>query len=444
MTDDGRTYDVVLWGATGFTGRYVAEYLAERYGAAGLDWAVAGRDREKLEALREDLAAIDPDCESLDVLTGDALDRESLDAIAERTRVVCTTVGPYATYGSDLVAACVERGTDYCDLTGEVHWMRRTIDEHHDEARERGVRIVHACGFDSVPSDIGTLLVQEYARETFGAPCSEVRAFASSSSFGISGGTMASMVGMYEAVSETPGLRRVLADPRSLTPDGGRGGSDDRGRGGPESRRRGDEGRRGDDRRRGLPRYESDLGQWTAPFVMAVVNEKVVHRSNALLDYPWGREFHYHEVTPTGSGPSGALVATGISGGLALSTGIMSVSPLRDLVARYVLPDPGEGPSREEIEASSFEVRLLGTGADGESGEEFVVEATVAGDRDPGYGATPWMVAESAVCLATGETDSPLPGGVLTPASGIGTPLVDRLRDVGMTFEVGRRSPDGD
>jgi len=420
MSDARRTYDVVLWGATGFTGRLVAEQFAERDDAADLAWAIAGRNRKKLETLRDDLAAGNPDCESLDVLVGDAFDRPRLGEIAAQTRVVCATVGPYATYGTNVVDACVEAGTHYCDLSGEVHWIREIIDEYHEAARDRGVRIVHSCGFDSIPSDLGTLLVQTYATETFGTGCSSVETFVSSSSFGISGGTVASMLEQFEAASGNPEVRAILDDPRSLTP-------------------------REDavpvpGRRRWGPRYDEAVGQWTAPFLMETVNEKTVHRSNALLGYPGSRGFRYRELAPTGSGPLGAVRAAGLAGQLVLTNRLMSVSPIRRLADRYVLPDPGDGPSRDTIEETSFEIRLRGTGPSPDSNEPFAVEGTITGDRDPGYGATAWMLSAAAICLATGDVDSPFDGGVLTPAAGIGTPLIDRLDDGQMTFSVGEPS----
>jgi short subunit dehydrogenase-like uncharacterized protein len=418
MADD-REFDVVVWGATGFTGRLVAEYVAERYGRERLDWAIAGRSRPRLEDLRADLARVDADCEDLPVLTGDAHDRASLDDLVERTAVVCTTVGPYADHGTDLVAACAAAGTDYCDLSGEVHWMRRTVDDHHDRARETGARIVHSCGFDSVPSDLGTLLLQERAREVHGRPCSTVRTLVTGESAdpteAFSGGTLASLAGVYEAASRDPSVRRVLADPYALAPPGEREGPD-----------------RG---ARRLPSYDRDARTWTAPFVMAQINEKVVRRSNALLGYPYGREFRYGEGVPTGDGPLGALGAAGLAGGLAVVDLVMSVGPLRTVAERYVLPDPGEGPSEETIEESSFRLSLRGVGYDEHDGR-FTVTATVEGDRDPGYGSTARMLTESAVCLAREEVDSPVEGGVLTPASGIGRPLADRLGEVGVRFEV--------
>jgi short subunit dehydrogenase-like uncharacterized protein len=411
-----RSYDVVLWGATGFTGQYVAEFLAERYGDADLAWAIAGRNEERLHALRARLAGIDEDLEDLAILTGDALEPETLEDIAAETHVVCAMVGPYAEYGSHMVAACVDQETDYCDLSGEVHWMRQMIDEHHETARDRGVRIVHGCGFDSVPSDLGTLLVQNHARQAFGTPCDRIDSYVSTSSTSMSGGTYASMVGMYDAMDANPDLRRVLESPYALAPPGERDGPDTETQDG--------------------PKYDETIDQWTAPFLMALINEKVVRRSNALLEYPWGREFRYHESTPMGSGVSGATRATGLAAGSFLLDRTMRVETLRGLLAEHLLPSPGEGPSQAEIEESGFEVRLVGTGVAQDTDEAFRIEGHVAADRHMGYGATPWMLGEAAVCLAQGETDSPLDGGVLTPASGIGMPLVERLRDVGMTFTV--------
>lgn len=426
MSDTDRDYEVVLWGATGFTGRLVADYLADRYGASDLDWAIAGRDEERLAAVREELAAEygasdvdgdDPgnDLASLDLLTGDAFDRGSLDAIAERTAVVCTTVGPYARYGSDLVAACVEHGTNYCDLSGEVHWMRRTIDEHHERARETGARIVHGCGFDSVPSDIGTLSLQTHADEEFGTPCDEVRARVSIRGGAFSGGTIASMVDLYREADDHPEVRRVLADPRALDPPESRSAPAER----PQ---------------RGVG-YDRDADTWTAPFVMARINGPVVRRSNALLGYPWGHTFRYDEALGTGDGVDGLARAGAFAAGQGLLAGALAIGPLREALDRYVLPDPGEGPDEATIAGSSFEVRLRGTGASEEYPGGFAVEATVRGDRDPGYGATCRMLGESAVCLARGEVESPHDGGVLTPASGIGLPLVDRLEGTGVSFE---------
>ena len=419
MTDADPTHDVVVWGATGVAGRFTAEYLTERYAPDELSLAVGGRNRGKLDDLVADLTRRSDGWADVPVVVGDATDPESLRAIAKDTRVVCTTVGPYTTYGTPLVEACVETGTDYCDLTGEVNWVRETIDRFHEPAVENGARIVHSCGFDSVPADLGTLLVQSYATETHGAPCETVRIYLDGGSGGVSGGTLASFGELFDAAATDPLAREALRNPYSLAPAGERSGVD------PGAQR--------------WPQRDSLRGGWSAPSPMAPVNERVVRRSNALLGYPWGREFRCSEVVPTGDGVRGATTAGAVAGGLGLFTAAMSIGPLRSALRRYAFPDPGEGPTREEAEAGHFRIGLLGrgTGADG----RFTVEGAFAADRDPGYGATARMLGESAVCLARGDVDSPFDGGVLTPASGIGLPLAERLREVGFTASVDEAGP---
>ncbi|WP_424014984.1 saccharopine dehydrogenase family protein [Halorubrum xinjiangense] len=415
MTDADPTHDVVVWGATGVAGRFAAEYLTERYAPEKLSLAVGGRNREKLDTLADDLASRSDAWDDVPVVVGDATDPESLRAIARETRVVCTTVGPYTRLGTPLVEACVEVGTDYCDLTGEVNWVRETIDRFHEAAVESGARIVHSCGFDSVPADIGTLLVQSFAREEHDAPCESVRIYLDGGSGSVSGGTLASFDELFEAAATDPLARETLRNPYSLAPRGERSGVD------PGEQRR--------------PRRDALRGEWTAPSPMAAVNERVVRRSNALLGYPWGREFRCTEVVPTGTGPRGAATAGLVAGGLGAFTAAMSVGPLRSALRRYVFPDPGEGPTREEAESGHFRIRVLGRGTATDG--PFTVEAEFGADRDPGYGATARMLGESAVCLARGDVDSPFDGGVLTPSSGIGLPLAERLREVGFTASAG-------
>lgn len=405
-----------MWGATGFTGRLVAEHLVDSYDPDDLALAIAGRNEAKLENLRAELTDRSDAWEKLPILTGDAHDRESMGELARRTRVVCTTVGPYAEYGTPLVAACVEEETDYCDLSGEIHWIRELIDRYHEEAAERGVRIVHSCGFDSVPTDLGVLLAQKHAVEEYGTPCEQVRCYLEGGRGGVSGGTLESIAGVFEAARGDSTARRVLANPYSLAPPGEREGPD------PGEQRR--------------PRMDPDSGEWTAPSPMATINERVLRRSNALLDYPWGRDFRCTEVISTGSGPLGALKAAGMTTGLGLFVVGMSLGPIRSGLRRWVFPASGEGPSRKRIESGSFAFRFVGTGTD-EDGSTFRVESRVAADLDPGYGATAWMLGEAATCLVEEDVETPLSGGVLTPASGIGRPLIDRLRDAGMTFRVG-------
>ncbi|SFC29413.1 Uncharacterized conserved protein [Halobiforma haloterrestris] len=415
MSTTARTHDLVVWGATGVAGRLVAEHLTERYTPDDLSLALGGRDETRLRELEATLVRQRSEWEEIPIVVGDATDRESLDAIAEATRVVCTTVGPYTTYGTPLVEACISAGTDYCDLTGEINWVREMIDRYHDDAVDAGARIVHSCGFDSIPADLGTKLVQSFAIDEFGTPCDLARIYLEDARGGVSGGTMASAVELFRAASTDPVARQTLRNPYSLAPPGERDGVDP----GAQS----------------LPRNDALRGEWTAPSPMAVVNERVIRRSNALLGYPWGREFECTEVVPIGPGLVGMAGASAVTAGLGLATAGLAFGPTREALRRFVFPDPGEGPTREEIESGYFTVRVLGRGTAPDG--PFVVESRIGADRDPGYGATANMLGEAAMCLACEEIDSPLEGGVLTPASGIGDPLADRLRRTGLVVEVG-------
>ncbi|MCY1044820.1 saccharopine dehydrogenase NADP-binding domain-containing protein [Corallococcus sp. bb12-1] len=411
-------FDIVLWGATGFTGRLVAEYLARSQDAHGAKWALAGRDAGRLEKVRAELAGLNPACASLPVVIADAKDAASLDALVARTRVVISTVGPYNRYGSELVAACVRAGTDYCDLTGEVHWMRKMIDAHDTQARETGARIVHTCGFDSIPSDLGVLMVQDYMRERHGGHCDQVRYHLTRMRGGFSGGTVASMMDMFDAVKAEPALRRVLTSAHALDPEPGRGTKEERDQ--------------------MTVRKSPETGGWTAPFLMASVNTRVVRRSNALLGFPWGRDFFYAEVTDFGPGAKGLALAASTTAGLGVFMAATGVDAVRGLLEKHVLPAPGQGPSAKIQESGRFEVRMLGEGLSPKSGQRVKVEGKVASKGDPGYAATSRMLAESALCLAFDTL--PKRGGVLTPASAMGMVLVERLRKAGMTFEVHDRT----
>lgn len=422
MSESDREYDIVVWGATGVAGRLVAEYLTEQYPPTELSLALGGRNADRLDTVEATLVDRSTDWSEIPTVIGDATDAESLRAIANSTRVVCTTVGPYTTYGTPLVEECIEAGTHYCDLTGEINWIRETIDAYHDEAVEAETRIVHSCGFDCVPADIGTLLVQSFAAEEFDAPCERVRIYVEDVSGGVSGGTMASFAELYEAASNDPVARETIKNPYSLSPPGEREGPD------PGEQRR--------------PRNDQWRSSWTAPSPMAPVNERVVRRSNALFGYPWGQGFRCTEVMTTGRGVGGAARATMIAGGLGLFSASMSVSPLRSGLQRFVFPDPGEGPTSEETEQGHFLVRVLGRGT-GEDGS-FTIEGAIGADWGPGYGATARMLGESAMCLLRDDVDSPFEGGVLTPASAIGMPLVERLRSVGFTATVEQLSPAAD
>lgn len=411
--DRSRTHDVVLFGATGFTGALVAEHLARHHAGSGVRVALAGRDRAKLEAVRASLGAIDARAAEWPILVADAHDDRALSAIAEQAEVVCTTVGPYAKHGGPLVAACVRHGTDYCDLTGEVQFIARMIDAHHQGAVRTGARIVHCCGFDSIPSDLGTLMLQEAMRERHGGHLDEVRFFAGESRGGASGGTIASMLNLVEESGRDPEVRRIMADPYALVPRDARGqdGGDQLG-----------------------VRFDRELGMWTAPFVMAAINTRVVRRSNHLMDTRYGHGFRYSEVMSTGRGVKGAVTATAITAGLGAFLAGVSVPPLRRLIAKR-LPKPGEGPDREARERGYFVVRLIGKGRT-EDGRDITLRGRVEGKADPGYGETAKMLSESALCLALDGAALDAPGGIRTPASTMGMRLVERLRAAGMVFHV--------
>lgn len=408
MNGSPREFDVIVVGATGFTGSLVAEYLCERYGVgADLRWAVAARNQQKLSALRESLGS---PAASLPVIVADTLDARSMSDLAQRTRVVLTTVGPYARYGSELVAACAENGTHYCDLAGEVQWIRRMIDAHDATARQSGARIVHCCGFDSIPMDIGAWFLQQQARERYGAYCDSIVLLVKAMKGGASGGTMASIMNVMREARADREVARVLARPYSLNPEGGPRGPD-----------RSDQ--------RGI-RFDVDAQNWTAPFIMATVNTRVVRRSHALLGYPWGESFRYHEAIRTGRGIGGWSRSAMITAGLAGLVGAASFGWSRGLLERYVLPKPGTGPDAAAREKGFFNLEQIGRLADGRQ-----IRGRITGDRDPGYGSTSKMLAESAVCLALDELDSA--GGVLTPAAAMAAPLLQRLQaNAGLSFEI--------
>ncbi|HEB91620.1 MAG TPA: saccharopine dehydrogenase [Deltaproteobacteria bacterium] len=414
MTINDREFDVIVWGATGFTGRLTAAYLLERHGVGStLRWALGGRSERKLEQVRSELAG---ECgiptERLPIVLADAGDEASIRALTARTRVVCTTVGPYALHGSPLVAACAEGGTHYCDLTGEAHWMRRMIDIHEDAARSSGARIVFACGFDCIPADLGTFFLQNEMQARHGVTAREVKFRVKVFSGGASGGTIASMLNMLEEGSRDREVLRIMRDPYALNPPSARSGPDE-----PERMR---------------PAWDPDFGEWVAPFVMAVVDTKVVRRTNAVLDFAYGRDFRYNEAMLTGRGPAGFARASGVAASLAATMTAMSIGPVRRFVAPR-LPAPGDGPSREAREKGYFDLRFLGRHPTDPTKN---LRARVTGDRDPGYGSTSRMLGESAACLAL--DDLPARAGMLTPAAAMGEALLLRLqKNAGLSFTIG-------
>jgi short subunit dehydrogenase-like uncharacterized protein len=385
-------FDIVVYGATGFTGQLVAEYLAQHYvGAGDPKWAMAGRSLEKLASVRDAIGA--PADTAL--IVADASDPASLQAMIDQTKSVVTTVGPYLLYGNDLVAACAASGTDYFDLCGETPWMRRMIDAHEATAQRSGARIVFSCGYDSLPFELGVFRCEEAAKTTLGAPVSRVKGRVRAMKGTFSGGTAASTRALFEAAAKDPDLVALMRDPFSLTP----------GFQGPKQ----PPGNR--------PMLDEDLQAWVTPFFMANINTRNVHRSNMLLGFPYGRDFLYDEMQIAGPGEEGEALAR-------------RLHAANNKMTTSAIPKPGEGPSKEERETGYYDLLFVGIAADGRQ-----VRVAVRGDRDPGYGSTSKMIAECAICLLR---DAPeVKAGIWTPGAAMGDRLIKRLVDhAGITFEV--------
>jgi short subunit dehydrogenase-like uncharacterized protein len=405
-----RAFDIVLWGATGATGRRAAHHLARRCGESGVKLAIGGRNRDKLETLRDAL----PDRDNVRaVLVGDSHDAAFMADLAARTRVVVSTVGPFALYGSALVAACVEHGTHYCDLTAEPQWMRRMIDAYQARARETGARIVHACGHDSIPSDLGVQFLQDEAKRRFGVPCRRVATRVTRMKGGFSGGTAASFLNAMKLRETDPEFDQLSRDPYALCPDGARDGPD------------------GPDRMMPIEvRWDADLQGWTKPYFMGPMNAKVVRRSNAIMGYPYGRDFRYEETELTRGGLGGWWAAMrGALFNRAFLTA-MAIPKTRDLLQRRVLPKSGEGPGRDVRLSGSYELVIVG-----ETGPGDILKARITGEGDPGVRSTTLMLTEAALCLAGDAL--PVGGGFWTPASAMGPILRTRIEaHAGVTFEI--------
>ncbi|MGB0921395.1 MAG: saccharopine dehydrogenase family protein [Alphaproteobacteria bacterium] len=407
---DDRPYDIIIFGATSFVGQILTRYMQNSYGLGqGLNWAIAGRSERKLKELTDGLGIATAD---LPAFVGDAADPEFLNDIAAKTRVIITTVGPYALYGNEMVEACAKQGTDYCDLTGEVQWMNRMIPLHNDTAKETGARIVHTCGFDCIPTDLGTHFLQRAAMAKFGQPVTDIKMRVHGMRGGMSGGTAASMINMMKEVGEDPSLRTVLSDHYSLV-------MDDAQKGPPQ-------------KNPGILAKDTVTGSWIAPFMMAGIDTRVVHRSNALSGMSYGQDFTYEEAMIVGEGVKGAVGGVGLAIGMGAFLGLAAFSPTRKLLEKFILPKPGEGPSPEAQENGYFDIRFYGTTADGQK-----INAKVTGDRDPGYGSTAKMLGESALCLLRDVDRSHSGGGLFTPAHAMGDALIERLqKNAGLTFDI--------
>ena len=402
---DQRELDVVLYGATGFVGKLTAEYLAK---AAPPDARIGlgGRSQEKLEKLRDSLGVA---ARNWPLVIADSQDAAALKAMAERTTAIATTVGPYKKYGTPLVQACVDAGTHYGDLTGEALFMRDTIDRFHDAAEAARARIVHNCGFDSIPSDIGVLLLHSELGEL-----TDTTFLVRRLRGGISGGTVDSLRGTIDDIKQDKRLLKVVGDPYGLSPD------------------RKAEPDLGNERDLQFVEHSDELGTWLAPFVMAAINTRVVRRSNALQGWAYGRNFKYREVMATGDGIGGRARAMAVAGGLSAVTAGLALPGTRQVLDK-LLPDPGEGPKDELVRTGFYNIEIHTRTP---SGEHWVCDVKAQGD--PGYGATAVLLGESALCLGLDGERLPDRFGVLTPAIGMGTVIAERLRAAGQTFDVHR------
>ena len=380
-------YDFVVYGASGFTGKLVVEYALNQYSNEDISWAIAGRNLEKLQNLKEKLKLTN----DVGIIQVDSEDQSSIDALVMQTKCVLTTVGPYQLYGDKVVRACISSGTDYVDLCGEVGFMHKIISECSAEAKQTGARIVFSCGFDSIPFDLGVLFVQEEVMSRLNKYAPSVRGRVRDMNGEFSGGTAASMKATMAALQSDPELLNVLVNPHALC-EGFQGIQQD------------------DDSK---PVYDEELDTWVAPFFMAPINTKNIHRSNKLMNHIYGESFKYNEMWIQGPGEEGKAAAEFIS----------TMNPLGDA------PEPGEGPSRESRENGNYDV-LFCADVDGET-----IKASVNGDMDPGYGSTSKMITESAICLVKDCQD--LAGGIYTPASSMGTKLIKRLEsNAGLTFKL--------
>jgi len=397
MSLDKREFDIIIWGASGFTGRLVAEYLCQNYSPNELKWAIAGRNANKLNKIRDQYLN-----DKIPIIVSDSFDEVSLSKMTKRTKVICTTVGPYAKYGSLLVKSCISSKTHYCDLAGEAQWIRKIIDLHHEEAKDNKVRIVNSCGFDSIPSDLGVY----YIHKNISKKNLSIKMRVTGAKGTYSGGTYASMQNIIKEAFKDREVRKSLTNPYGLNPDGLQDGLDKR------------------DLR--SVKYDKRIKSWISPFLMAGINTRIVRRSNALSNFSYGKEFTYDEAVMTGKGLKGRL------NGIILSIPLMFLAAkpgsFFNKIFNIISPKPGQGPNKKERESGYFSFRFF---VFQETGGKSIFKVT--GDRDPGYGSTSKMLAESAVCLAKDKLDDKY--GILTPSYAMGDNILNRLvLKAGLTF----------
>lgn len=409
---DKRPYAVILYGATSFVGQITAHYLtsflsnAKNKDGSNVTWAIAGRDEEKLNELQSKLES------KVDTIIANSNDSASLDDMTKQAQVIISTVGPYLKYGEPLIKSCAENGTDYVDLTGEAIFIKDMMDKYQETAKKSGARIVNSCGFDSIPSDLGVYFTQTKAEEKFGEACDVIHMRVKAAKGGLSGGTIASMATIFEEVGQDKSRRKQVTNPYLLNDD----------KDAPNVRQD----------NVSKPEYDSKHKRWLAPFVMASINTRIVHRTNQLLDYEYGREFKYDEAMWMKDGVKGKLSSYAMSAGLFGFATAMMIKPSRELLSKHVLPKSGSGPSKEEQENGYFDIRLFG-----QTSKNDTITTKVTGDKDPGYGSTSRMLSQAALCLAQDIRKEDVGGGFWTPASAMGDHLLARLEEhAGLSFDV--------
>lgn len=407
-----RPYVIILYGATSFVGQITAHYLsnflsnANNKDNSNVTWAIAGRDEDKLNELQSKLES------KVDVIIADSKDAISLDKMTQQTKVIISTVGPYLKYGEALVKSCAENGTDYVDLTGEAIFIKDMMDKYQETAKQSGARIVNSCGFDSIPSDLGVYFTQQQAEAQFDIPCDVIHMRVKVAKGGLSGGTIASMVTIFEEVGQDKSRRKQVANPYLLNDDADV----------PSVRQA----------NVSKPEYDSEHKRWLAPFVMASINTRIVHRSNQLLGYEYGRDFKYDEAMWMKDGMKGKLSSYAMSAGLLGFATAMMIKPSRELLSKHVLPKAGSGPSKSDQDNGYYDIRLFG-----QTSKKDTINTKVTGDKDPGYGSTSRMLAQAALCLAQDISKENVGGGFWTPASAMGEKLLTRLEaHAGLSFEV--------
>lgn len=418
-----RPYSVVLYGATSFVGQITAHYLAKfladnnQDNSTPVTWAIAGRDQEKLNKLQSELGSAQKsgksdDSAKVDIIIANSNDPDSLDEMTKQAQVIISTVGPYLKYGEPLIKACADNGTDYVDLTGEAIFIKDMLDKYQDTAKKSGARIVNSCGFDSIPSDLGVYFTQQKAEAQFDQSCEVIHMRVKAAKGGLSGGTIASMATIFEEVGKDKSRRKQVSNPYLLNDDDNA----------PSVRQDSI----------GKPEYDEEHNRWLAPFVMASINTRIVHRSNQLLGYEYGRDFKYDEAMWMKDGIKGRLMSYGMSAGLLGFATAMTFKTSREFLSEHVLTKSGEGPSKSEQENGFFDIRFFGETANGDT-----IQTKVTGDRDPGYGSTSRMLAQSALCLAQDVSKEEIEGGFWTPASAMGDKLLARLEShSGLSFQV--------